>query len=293
MRIFATIVVVIILLLAGALWLNRPVTIRYAGSVPDEFPGDSFSHRYLESLLQTFVAADGSVDYAAWQSDEGAVARLDDYLVAVATFSPESHPERFETRDTRLAYWMYAYNAYVIRAVLENWPIESVTDLKAPIEAVKGLGFFYRNRYLFGGKAYSLLAIENDKIRDTFRDPRIHFVLNCASESCPVLRPDLPVGTELEALLAEAEREFILDPANVSVDHDAQVIRLSPIFKMYRKDFMQALRATGQSGDASVVGYLLAVAPDALRDELISARDYEVKFEEFAWQLNAAQESAR
>ena len=260
--------------------------------MPDDFPGDNFSHRYFETLLQTFVAPDGSVDYAAWQSDAQAVMRLDNYLAAVANFSPESHPGRFETRDVRLAYWMYAYNAYVIRAVLANWPLESVTDLKAPIEAVRGLGFFYRNRYLFGGMAYSLLAVENEKIRDTFRDPRIHFVLNCASESCPVLRPVLPVGNELEALLAGAEREFILNPANVSIDHDARIIRLSAIFKMYDRDFIQALRANGQSGDSGLIGYLLAVAPDTLRDDLIAARDYEIRFDEFDWQLNAAQEPA-
>ena len=91
--------------------------------------------------------------------------------------------------------------------------------MKAPIEFVKGFGFFYRQRFVFGEKAYSLYAIENDKVRNTYRDARIHFVLNCGSQSCPVLRPELPTGDELEPFLHQAAIDFVGEDRNVHIDH--------------------------------------------------------------------------
>lgn len=256
--------------------------------LPDEFPNDGFSHRNFELLLQTYIDSSGKLDYDAWHGSPRAVEQLDRYLAAVAAYSPDSAPERFDTRSDELAYWLYAYNAYVIRGVLANWPIDSVTDVKAPIEAVKGLGFFYRNRYIFGGKAYSLLKVENDNIRKRYKDPRIHFVLNCASESCPVLRPELPTGNELELLLADATRQFVSEPRNVFVDHENKVVRLSAIFKMYREDFVNHVRASGRPVNDGVLAYVLSVAPERVRREIENTSDYEIEFSDFDWSLNGA-----
>lgn len=282
------IILLVVFVLAALAWSNRPVTIPVSGRVPNNFPVDGFAHDSFEALLQEFVTASGDVDYETWHGDEKAIARLDNYLAAVGTFSPDATPERFDSKNDKLAYWMYGYNANVIRSVLANWPLNSVTEVKAPIEAVKGLGFFYRNRYYFGGKAYSLLSIENQKIRKGYRDPRIHFVLNCASESCPVIRPQLPTGDELEGLLAQAEQEFLEDSANVQVDHDARVIRLSAIFKMYESDFRNHMRASGYLEKDGLLAYLRAAAPAALCDDFDAARNYDIEFRDFDWQINAA-----
>ena len=91
----------------------------------------------------------------------------------------------------------------------------------------------------------SLLVVENKKIREQYKDPRIHFVLNCASESCPIARPGLPIGDDLEQLLTEATADFINDTMNVFVDHDAETIYLSKIFKWYEEDFTSAVRIGG------------------------------------------------
>jgi len=198
-------------------------------------------------LLQQYVGPDGNVDYDAWQASDSSVARLESYLAAVSRFSPQSTPERFADDNAQLAYWLYAYNAYVIRSVIRNWPIKSVTDLRAPLEAVKGLGFFYRLRFEFGGSYYSLLGVENRIIRKRFRDPRIHFVLNCGSKGCPAMRPALPVDEELETLLETAAGDFVSDPNNVSIDHTNKRVTLSTIFKWFRKDFLNDLARRGEN----------------------------------------------
>lgn len=275
------------LLVAGFLYLNRPQLVTFAGSVPAGFPEDGFSHVAFEGLLRRYVDADGNVDYEAWHRSEDDTGLLGDYLAAVAATSPDADPGRFASRSDSMAYWLYAYNAYVIRSVIANWPLESVTDVRAPIEAVTGLGFFYRQRFLFGGEALSLYAVEHDKILAAYRDPRIHFVLNCASESCPVLRPELPVGDELEDLLAAATVEFVNDLRNVRVDHEDRRIILNTIFRWYRKDFVNDLRRRGLSADRGVLDYVLAEAGPALGTGLARADGYDIAFEDYDWAINA------
>ncbi|MCZ7681820.1 MAG: DUF547 domain-containing protein [Sandaracinaceae bacterium] len=81
------------------------------------------------------------------------------------------------SRDARLAFYLDAYNALVVKAVIDRWPIEGV--MRVP-------GFFDRARYRVAGRDLTLNELENDVIRG-FAEPRVHFALNCASASCPRL----------------------------------------------------------------------------------------------------------
>jgi len=286
---FATVIILaIVLLLVVVYLLNRPQLNLVEADIPDDFPGDSFSHAVFETLLKTYVDNAGQVDYESWHTSGHARTRLNTYLAAVSRFSPDNSPDRFATRSDTLAYWLYAYNAYVIKSVLDRWPLASVTDVKAPVEFVKGFGFFYRQRYLFGEAPYSLYAVENEKIRATYKDARIHFVLNCGSESCPVLRPELPTGDELESLLQQAALEFVSDDRNVRIDHDRKKIVLSEIFKWFEKDFINDLRKHGMPTERGLVDYVASVAGEEKRAELLKASDYDIVFEDYDWSLNDA-----
>ena len=280
----ATIIAAIVV--AGCLWAFRPLRVPVDASPPPGFPDDGFSHESFESLLRQYTDIDGRVDYEDWHRSPESVAGLHAYLAAVSAYSPDNAPQRFSSPNDALVYWIQAYNAYVIKAVLDHWPLDSVTDVKAPIEVVNGMGFFYRQRYSFGGRYYSLLKVENGIIRKRHRDARIHFVLNCASDSCPVLRPELPVGAELETLLATAAAEFVADPGNVAIDHSSKTVTLSRIFKWFRKDFINDLHRRGLPANNGLVDYVASVAPESLRKELAGANDYDVRFFEYDWSLN-------
>jgi hypothetical protein len=280
------IIVVLGILVAAVCILNRPRLVTISAAAPEDFPADRFSHTIFEHLLQSYVDAAGDVDYGRWQTNEADLQQLDSYLAAVSQYSPESAPERFRSRQDELAYWLYAYNAYVIRSILERWPLESVTSVKAPFEFVRGFGFFYQLRFRFGGKAYSLYAVENDIIRANYRDARIHFALNCGSESCPVLRPELPAGDELEPFLQQAAWDFVNDKRNVFVDHGKKEILLSAIFKWFRKDFINDLRRRGIPSDHGLIDYVASVAPEPLRKELTESADYTIVFSDYDWAVN-------
>ncbi len=278
-------------LLAGLVAiLNRPQRIRIDAEIPSDFPADGFSHAGFEALLRQYVRTGGGVDYEGWRTSKSALAQLESYLAAVARFSPVNTPERFPDKSDRLAYWLYAYNAYVIRSVIRNWPIDSVTDLKAPFEVVKGLGFFHRLRFSFGGEYHSLLAVENRIIRKRFRDPRIHFVLNCGSASCPAMHRSLPVGEELESFLQSSAREFVRHPDNLSFDHAKRQIVVSAIFKWFRKDFLNDLARRGLPSQRGIVDYIASVAPEPLRNDLDQARGYALVYRDFDWSLNRVED---
>lgn len=268
-------------------WANRPRRVIVDAVLPVGFSELGFSHDSFEALLKIYVSPDGQVDYADWQDSSESVAQLDSYLAAVSAYSPDNAADRFPTRNDALAYWLYGYNAYVIKAVLDHWPIASVTDVKAPLEAVKGLGFFYQLRFSFGGRFLSLLAVETEKIRKQYKDARIHFVLNCASESCPVIRPELPTGDDLEQLLSQATRDFVNEPSNVSVDHENNVVYLSKIFDWYKSDFIHDLRMSGKPVANGLINYVAQWASDDLADDLAQAGEYKIRFRDYDWNLNS------
>jgi hypothetical protein len=286
LSVFVTGAILVIALVCVFFVANRPQLITIDADIPENFPVSGFSHDAFERLLRQHVDADGNVDFDRWHQSVPDRELLDSYLAAIGRFSPAATPERFPRKSDELAYWMYGYNAYVIKSVLDHWPIKSVTDVKAPIEAVTGLGFFYRQRFYFGGTPLSLYAVENEEIRKAFHDPRIHFVLYCASGSCPVLRPELPTGEKLEQMLQEATVTFISDPQNVRVDHGKKKIVLSAIFEMYRSDFLRELTRRGLSSDGGVLDYVASVAPSSLQAELNRAADYEVSFADYDWSIS-------
>jgi hypothetical protein len=290
-RIFLYIAGFVVVTIAAFAVVNRPQLMVVDAEIAPGYPADGFPHDAFENLLRKYVDSGGKVDYEAWHGNAADRRRLESYLAAAGAYSPESTPERFVERSDALAYWMYSYNAYVIWSILRQWPIASVTDVRAPLEIISGLGFFYRQRFLFGGKPYSLYAVENDKIRAEFKDPRIHFVLNCASESCPVLRPELPDGDELESMLEAATVEFVSDERNVRIDHDSRTIVLSRIFRWFQKDFVNELRRRGLPADNGSLDYVIDVAPDGLKQALKGAIDYAVDYADYDWSLNNQEKS--
>ena len=265
-------------------WNTQAILISHTTELPEDFPDDGFSHNSFAQLLTRFVDENGNVNYDQWLQDKSAVKQLDQYLAAVARYSPDNSNHRFTHKNDRLGYWVYSYNAQVIRSILSNWPLSSVTDLKAPVEIIQGLGFFYNRKFIFGGRALSLYQVENGKIFDGQGDPRIHFILNCGSGSCPVLRPQLPLGDALEPFLKQAAQEFIENKKHLRIDHKNKTIYLSAIFKWYKEDFLSSVK----SGNSVVTlrTYLGTISSPQFLVELKKSKDYPIVFTDYDWTIN-------
>lgn len=280
-----------LILVLFALWRFNTQSQHYAIDVPlpENFPKNSFIHQQFEQLLKRFVSSDGTIQYQQWFDEPNAHYQLKQYLAAVAKFSPENAHPRFASDQDELAYWIYSYNAIVIHLILSNWPLESVTDIKAPIELVKGLGFFYNQKFVVGGKSYNLYELEQQKMIKANADPRLHFVLNCGSKSCPPMRPSLPVGAQLSPFLEQATHDFINDINNVKFDQQTGKIKLSMIFKWYIDDFSQyALNHLYQGNSPISQEQSLLIFIDFYRNEklLPATTKIDVYFMSYQWDIN-------
>ena len=131
-----------------------------------------------DALLRKYVKGN-SVNYSELMKETNTLLKFTSSLSEV---SPKSHPDKFKSKNERLAYWINAYNAFILKIIIENYPLESIKDIKF-------IGFtVWLHKNNLGGEEISFMALEDDIIRDEFKDPRIHFAINCASFSCPPLR---------------------------------------------------------------------------------------------------------
>jgi hypothetical protein len=240
-----------------------------------------YSEASFLELVKKYAADDGkTVDYAAWKSSPEDMQALAQHVELIARVSPENHPDQFPDKAAAKGYWINAYNALVLDGVLELWPLESVRDVKVTFTSrmVPGKGFFYDRPVTVGGRQTNLYDLEKEVLASQ-RDPRLHFALNCGSESCPVLRP----WEWTDAQLDEAAREFVNRPENVAVAD--KKLWVSSIFKWYKKDFPKDLNA-----------YLQQYAGPDLRQQLELAKSsgYPTKYRKYDWSLNteASAESA-
>ena len=188
-------------------------------------PSPRFSHAALDTVLARYLH-DGSVDYGALRREHGA---LDRYLVAVAAARPDGWP-----REEQIAFWVNAYNARVLEAVIRRPGLESVMDVGRS-ERFPGPGFFREPRPT-GGAPRTLEDVEKGILRARFHEPRVHFVLNCASRSCPVLPERALRAATLEADLESATRRFLTDETRNRIE-PRHALRVSAIFDWYGEDF--------------------------------------------------------
>jgi hypothetical protein len=250
-----------------------------------ESPGDGFSHVAFDGVLERFVR-DGYVDYPGLLADRG---ELDAYYARLAARSPDSHPVLFAGRDAKLAYWINAYNASVLEAVLAYYPVDSVKDIEPPAGLFflpRLAGFFYLQKITLGGVRYNLYDLENEVIRRRFEEPRIHFAINCASESCPRLPSRAFLPETLEAQLATEARNFIREPRNVEIDPEAGTITLSAIFDWFEDDFVEWTARSDGDRQAGLLDYIGPHLDAEQRAALALCADCRVGFFEYDWAIN-------
>ncbi len=209
----------------------------------------------------------GRVDYLYMHDRRD---RIEVYLNAVATASLDrlaaGHLE---------ALLINAYNACTVLSILDHPKAASIKDIP---------GVWDKTTHRVGGFSLTLDEIEHRLLRPFFRDPRIHFVLNCASKSCAPLPPWAIDGDRIDAQLEERVKSFLGDPANVKVERGG--LLLSKYFDWYGSDFV----TPGWRGAApTVADYVERYAAADIADFIRRKRGRPaIGYLEYDWSLNAA-----
>lgn len=225
--------------------------------------GSKPSHQIWDALLRKYVQPDGFVDYKSFQKD---TVELNKYLASLSAQHPNSNWSKAE----QMAYWINVYNAFTIKLVLQHYPVASIKDIKRGIPFVNTV---WDIKFIkIQNKTYDLNNIEHGILRKDFKDPRIHAAVNCASYSCPKLRPEAFVADKLEAQLEDAMRQFVNDPVRNRVA--AKKGELSSIFNWFAGDF--------KNDAGTVVKYINKYARQPL------SPDGKVIYLDYDWRLNDA-----
>ena len=233
---------------------------------------DSFTRVLSEVVRQP------RVDYAALADR---APELDRYLAELAATSPGALEAA--TRDELLAFWINAYNACMLRLVVDHYPIRKADGLWARISnsvAGRPNNSVWQIRDVFtgahcevAGQERSQDEIEHEIIRP-MGEPRIHFAVNCAAISCPVLWPEAYTAAELDdqldravdRLMANEEHFLLLDGS----------LRLNRVLDWFRDDF---------GGISGIRAFLADRLPPDLAQVVLDP-ETDIDFFEYDWTLN-------
>lgn len=241
------------------------VDARYQPTAPIE----SWTNEEWARVLDQLVTPDGYVRHDQLADNTNGVRdALYRYVGRINAAGPINRPELFPTDKDKLAYYMNAYNALCMYAVVQrDFPRNMKTS-----------GIFFFDRFPVGGESMTLDYLEKTYLRPV--DPRIHFAINCMSASCPPLRREPFEAAKADAQLDEQGRLFLSDPRGAYRKGDTVV--LSEIFRFFTADFTDAhAKATGQPKPElleSIVKFAGEGSP------VIGAKAYE--FQDYDWSLN-------
>ncbi len=250
--------------------------------------GFDHSHRAFSELLMQHVR-DGRVDYKGYIAAQDRFQRYLRVLGQVDKAAFDQWPRR-----ERMAFWINAYNAFTIQAIVDHYPIKSglVTGLFPPDNSIRQIpGAWDQLKFAAAGRRVTLDHIEHGILRKEFNEPRIHFALVCASISCPDLRNEAYGAAVLDEQLAEQTRNFLGDPGKgVQPGRNGDTIRISQIFKWFPEDFAGS-GTPDRFGDfsrdkAGVLGFILGHTADPRVVSLLHGGDFDLDYLDYDWSLN-------
>lgn len=188
------------------------------------------SHQQWDKLLKKYVSDHGAVNYNGLLSEKD---QVDAYLDLLDRNPPQS----YWSREEKLAFWINTYNAATVKLILDNYPVESIQDLHPDLKIPFIRDVWHLEFFTIGGEERSLDEVEHGILRKAFNEPRIHFAVNCASISCPILLNEAFQPVKLEAQLTQQARAFINNPYRNQINQDQAY--LSKIFKWFTGDFTE------------------------------------------------------
>ena len=236
----------------------------------------------LDQILDLYVR-DGFVYYRALKSDRG---RLDRYIGQLAAADVGGLP-----RDGQLAFWLNAYNALVLRTVIDRYPIEGRAPAYPPHSVRQIPGAFERLPHRLAGRSLTLDDIEQ-KMLPEFHDPRVYLALGRGAVGSGRLRSEAFVPERLETQLGEVAAECASRPVCVQVDRANNKVLASPIFSWREKEFSaayggaaSALFATRSPIERAVLSFIEPRLLSAER-QFLAENTFQVAYQPFDWSLN-------
>jgi len=217
-----------------------------------------FDHSIFDELLKANVDANGMVNYSAFKNNKD----FNDYIKSIA----EADVSNLSKED-KLAFYLNAYNATVIKNVLDNSPIASPMDVD---------GFFKKIPHKIAGNEITLDKLEYDYVMK-IEPVLVHFGLVCAAQSCPKLLRKVYDGKTVFQQLEENGENFLNDLSKNRLDKENKILYLSDIFKWFKNYFEERYGSLQKTAEHFL---------DENDNKFLKENNVEVKFNKYNWQLN-------
>ena len=242
-------------------------------------------HRPYDEILDLYVR-DGLVYYHALKVERG---KFDRYVTAVGEVSADTL--KSWPPDRQLAYWINAYNAFVLRTVIDGYPIRGKAP-EYPSNSIRQIpGAFERRQFRAGGRMLTLDAIEKDVIGE-FNDARALLALGRGAVGGPRLKSEAYTAARLDTQLDKMVSELVDNRELVFVDSANDRVSVNPIFSWREPLFSRSLAgrapavyATRSPIERSVMALIdpLLVPNEA---EFVRKNSFRMVFHDFDWKLN-------
>jgi predicted secreted protein len=179
------------------------------------------NHDVWNKLLQENVTSTGKVDYKNLRINKNSIST---YLRHLKTATPGTDWSDHE----KMAYYINMYNAYIIQFIISKYPVNSVKDI-----SYSGKDIWNIKLVKIGEKSITLNTLEGLLV--AYKDPRIHFAINCGAKSCPRLMNKAFNAKSLDTDLTRMAKIFINDLSQNQIK--PKKVAISKIFEWYKLDF--------------------------------------------------------
>ncbi|NIP46778.1 MAG: DUF547 domain-containing protein [Gammaproteobacteria bacterium] len=224
---------------------------------------------FLGRNLVTHRDGVNRIAYAKVSEDDR--QRLRSYLGKLAAIRISDY-----SREEQRAFWINMYNALTVDVVLEHYPVETIRAIRIS-PGFFSIGPWGKKLISVEGEKLSLDDIEHRILRPIWKDPRIHYAVNCASLGCPKLMPRAFTAANTEALLEQGARDFINSYHGARFEADGR-LTASSIYDWFQEDF--------GGSEAGVIAHLRLYARPELESKLERISDvYDFDYD---WSLNDA-----
>jgi hypothetical protein len=249
------------------------------------FAQSAFDHTHSawDALIKRHVSWNSAgtasaVNYRAFAEERAALKAVLEQYSAVT----KSQYEAFK-RDEKLAFLINVYNAFTVELILTKFPdLKSIKDIGGVFSKPWGIKFVK----LLGENKH-LDNVEHDMIRakGVFDEPRVHFVVNCASIGCPALRPEAIVAAKLDAQLEDNTRRFLRDRSRNRFNLQDGKLEVSKIFDWFKVDWNSGYKGIN-SREQFFAKYAELLSDDATGQQLIRDSKATIGYADYDWSLN-------
>jgi Protein of unknown function, DUF547 len=247
-------------------------------------PGADPLHVPLDRILDINVR-DGQVYYRALKSDRG---RLDRYI---ASLNVPSATYAGWSREQQIAFWLNAYNSFVLETVLDHYPIRGKSSSYPAVSIRQIPGAFEQVKHRAAGRSVTLDEIEKG-ILPEFKEPRVYLALGRGAVGSARLRSEAYTAARLKGQLDAIQAEFVTEQHLLKIDRLSNQMSVTPILSWREAEFVAAYDkgASGPFAERSPIERAIVafVTPHLfpLERDLVQQNQFKVTFHQFDWRLN-------